>query len=551
MATLGVSGHHSLYIELMLVRSSMLRRAQYLPIIMALRLLFFAFAASLGASLLVYSNALAGSLRSLDNGPGEYEHARQTAIPNDFGAGEFTLELWIRPDNRAGYSVGPCGTGGNVRLNWCSEDHPRYAFNCWWCNGNFLLDGVDFSGNPQGGTFALQFYGGGRLRWLFGDGSLASTLDGYWSIGNRVGASNPSLLDGAWHHVAVVRRWVGATNTALELWIDGVLIDTETSARRPNLWALNWSGIEGASNQYAPWFWFAEKQGAVGALSQFEDYKGLLDEVRFWNRAKSAIELSSEWRNAVLGTETGLIGWFDFASTAGGRTCDRINPAQCMTVYDSNPGNPIYATENAPTVVVGGGVAPVITSANAAVFTIGTPGVFQATASGTPAPSLSLSGALPSGVGFTPSTGRLAGSALPGSAGVFPLALSASNASGTTTQNFTLTVNRKAQVITFNAPASGKSGLSLPLAANASSGLPVGFSVTSAPPTGVCTVSGTTLMMIASGTCNVRADQTGDGTYAPAPSITRAIAISANTPPVARDDVIQAIPGQTIEMQTR
>ena len=48
-----------------------------------------------------------------------------------------------------------------------------------------------------------------------------------------------------------------------------------------------------------------------------------------------------------------------------------------------------------------GGTAPTITSANSTTFTVGTAGTFTVTSTGSPTPSLSESGALPSGVTFT------------------------------------------------------------------------------------------------------------------------------------------------------
>jgi hypothetical protein len=513
-----------------------------------MKIFFFArlFATFFAALVTFTSNTNAGSLRSLDNGANQYEHTRLSNIPAQFGAGEFTFEVWIKPDNRAAYPAGTCGTGGNTRLNWCTENVARYSVNCWWCNGNFLLDGVDFGGSPQGGTFALQFYGGGRLRWLFGDGSVSQTLDGYWSIGNGTTTNNPVLLDGQWHHVAVVRRWVGASNAALEMWIDGVLIDTQTSNRRPDLWTGNWEGISQTTYQYAPWYFFAEKQAAVGALPSFEDYKGLLDEVRFWNRAKTSSELTNNWRNAVVGTESGLSGWYDFTSIVAGKSCNRQASTECMVLYDSNPSNSIVATDNAPTQSVGGGVAPTITSAASTAFTIAVAGSFQVQASGTPAPTFSASGALPSGVSFSAATGLLSGTPAAGSAGTYPLSIGASNASGSVNQSFNLTVNRANQTIAFTLPSSGKSGLTLSLAATASSGLPIVYSITSTPSSGVCSVAGATLTMTAAGACNVTANQPGNDSFLPATNVTRSITIAANTPPVAVDDAVIAVPGVSI-----
>ncbi len=84
---------------------------------------------------------------------------------------------------------------------------------------------------------------------------------------------------------------------------------------------------------------------------------------------------------------------------------------------------------------------PAFTSAAAASFTLNTAGSFSVTTTGTPDPSLTETGALPAGVTFVDNgngTATLAGT--PTTGGSFPITLTASNLTGTTTQSFVLTV---------------------------------------------------------------------------------------------------------------
>jgi len=83
------------------------------------------------------------------------------------------------------------------------------------------------------------------------------------------------------------------------------------------------------------------------------------------------------------------------------------------------------------------------------------------------------------------------------------------------TQSFA--ISAAAQTITFPAiaPFVWKDG-STPLAATASSGLPVSYAIVSGP----CAVSGSTLTASAAGTCVVAADQAGNAVYGPAPQVT-------------------------------
>jgi hypothetical protein len=90
------------------------------------------------------------------------------------------------------------------------------------------------------------------------------------------------------------------------------------------------------------------------------------------------------------------------------------------------------------------------------------------------------------------------------------------------------------QSITFGAQAartfaSGGTFAINPLA-TASSGLAVAYSSLT---TGVCTVSGSTVTMISTGTCTLAADQAGNGTYAAASQVTQNVVLAMATGSVA------------------
>lgn len=87
------------------------------------------------------------------------------------------------------------------------------------------------------------------------------------------------------------------------------------------------------------------------------------------------------------------------------------------------------------------GQAPAITSPATATFSASSAGTFTVTAIGLPAPTLSMTGALPAGVTFNPATGVLASTPGPASEGKYPLVFTAANGvSPDATQKFTLTV---------------------------------------------------------------------------------------------------------------
>ncbi|MDL9979512.1 beta strand repeat-containing protein [Microbacterium sp. ASV49] len=122
------------------------------------------------------------------------------------------------------------------------------------------------------------------------------------------------------------------------------------------------------------------------------------------------------------------------------------------------------------------GAKPAFTSADTATFTAGTAGSFIPTVDpGFPtATTISLTGTLPSGVTFTagaPGTAQLSGTPDTGTGGSYPLQLIATNATGATTQAFTLVVDEAPAVTTPPVAVSVLAGDPVSLSA-AASGFP-------------------------------------------------------------------------------
>ncbi len=112
---------------------------------------------------------------------------------------------------------------------------------------------------------------------------------------------------------------------------------------------------------------------------------------------------------------------------------ERFNNGGCTGNDDYYQGNGTL------TVVVP--VPPAITSANSTTFAVGSAGTFTVTGTGAPAPTFAVTGSLPTGVTFNTSTGVLSGTPATGTAGLYPLTITASNGvNPAATQSFTLTV---------------------------------------------------------------------------------------------------------------
>ncbi len=127
------------------------------------------------------------------------------------------------------------------------------------------------------------------------------------------------------------------------MWIDGDLIDTETSDVRTDMrtWWDSWPGL----GDQAGWFWGAEKPACVGVLDQYEDFKGLVAELRFWSMAKPVSSLAMDWAASVSGNEAGLVGWFPMNEGVGTSSCDALDANSCIALLQMKPG---YWDEEGP-----------------------------------------------------------------------------------------------------------------------------------------------------------------------------------------------------------
>ncbi len=133
--------------------------------------------------------------------------------------------------------------------------------------------------------------------------------------------------------------------------------------------------------------------------------------------------------SGVTLTSAGVLSGMPAASTGG---------SYSIVIEASNGGSP--EASQAFTLIVD--QAPVITSTASTGFTIGASESFSVTASGYPAATYTESGPLPSGVTLS-SAGVLSGMPAPGTAGTYPIVITATNGiSPDATQPFTLTIGQ-------------------------------------------------------------------------------------------------------------
>ena len=261
--------------------------------------------------------------------------------------------------------------------------------------------------------------------------------------------------------------------------------------------------------------------GAAGATTQQFTATGYYSDGTSANLTQSVTWASSETSVATISNAAGTQGLATFVSggtTTITATLGSVSGSATLTV-------PIAINETITTTdQVAITTSPLIISATHATFTVGTFGTFTAASTGLPAPTLSESGTLPPHITFNPATGTLSGIPERGTAGTYPLTLTASNGTAPNAmQSFTLTVLGMApKVSLIGAPASAPYNAVFPVLAETDDGVIPEI----AGAAGVCSVEtvfefpGVTIalvhMLTGTGVCTVTATWQGNTTYAPA-----------------------------------
>ena len=229
-----------------------------------------------------------------------------------------------------------------------------------------------------------------------------------------------------------------------------------------------------------------------------------------------------------------LVATFDLApqsNATNGSYVISLDPLTASVDIDQDGtcggGQPLINQAISASFTLNVSAAPNFTSAASTTFTAGSLGTFNVTASGSPAPTYTITaGTPPAGVTLS-AAGVLSGT--PTATGASTFTITATNGVvPAATQSFTLTVVGGSQTITFANPGA-KTFSPTPFAsgATASSGLVV--ALTSTTPT-VCTVSGLNINMVSAGSCTINANQPGNAAIAPAPQVSQTFTITAVAP---------------------
>ena len=162
--------------------------------------------------------------------------------------------------------------------------------------------------------------GDGRLRYGYGrnPSDLFGSSGSYQFID-----STKSLQVKQWSHVAIVRN-LEAPERKLSWYINGVL-DSEVGAQFATARAGNLPVQIGRQSDRSFYF------------------PGQIDEVRVWNRARSADEIQANMHHQLEGNEPGLVGYWRFDEGEGTIVHDRTANANHGTIYGAKwaPSAPV------------------------------------------------------------------------------------------------------------------------------------------------------------------------------------------------------------------
>ncbi|TNE35370.1 LamG domain-containing protein, partial [bacterium] len=116
------------------------------------------------------------------------------------------------------------------------------------------------------------------------------------SIDNTIAKSNPISINGEWHHLAAV--FDGSQNKAI-IYLDGVQIAEATNPTYP----ISTLKISGNDTQFG-------RANELTNDNSYRTFKGVMDEIKIWNRALPQAEIICEKDKRRNGNEPNLIAYF-------------------------------------------------------------------------------------------------------------------------------------------------------------------------------------------------------------------------------------------------
>jgi hypothetical protein len=242
-------------------------------------------------------------------------------VPADVGAGDFTIEFWMKANAADNTPGSGCTTGSGEN----------------WINGNIILDRAIWS-HDLNGDYGLA---------MFRTGSGSAIL-GYGMFQGGTGAAlglcgSRNVGDGQWHHIAITRS---SSNGQVRLYVDGQL---DTSGTGPT---GNVSYRDGQPSQVPPGITLnVDNYLGIGAEKydadpvRYPSYNGFVDEVRLSTVIRYASNFTRPSAPFAADADTAALYRFDEGSgtaivdsaPGGGSPGERR--------VGGNPAGPVYSSD--------------------------------------------------------------------------------------------------------------------------------------------------------------------------------------------------------------
>lgn len=168
--------------------------------------------------------------------------------------------------------------------------------------------------------------------WFFISNNLI-----WCEFGDGAGGSNPAFRRGKQAAISnVTGRWIHVTAVMrapfdISLYINGIDVGGQSMGSSNLTMKSSFSGDH-------------PKIGYFLSNDVVYRYKGIMDEIRLWNRALTPIEIRDAMCKTLVGNETGLIGYWNFNELNGTTAFDKSSRAHHGTFV----GNPTRVFSGAP-----------------------------------------------------------------------------------------------------------------------------------------------------------------------------------------------------------
>lgn len=155
--------------------------------------------------------------------------------------------------------------------------------------------------------------------------------------------ANAGITAGEWQHVAITRDVSSGTGGEYTLYVNGVSKGIETYGSAGSI-----DDPTGGSNGI---LMIGGQQSPTGGVTS--DYNGQMDDVRIWNGARTAGEISDNFQSELSGNHTDLVANYTFdGSSVGADTAGNASDGTATGTVTQIYGEPIAKDNNATAVPV-------------------------------------------------------------------------------------------------------------------------------------------------------------------------------------------------------